>query len=150
MRYFFAGACVGLVAVFGRNHGVYGVVGSLGVMSWLTIKGVGQPGFPGFIRGIMLWAAGVIIGFAPVLLMVWLVPQGFCHNRLLEKHPRFLFEVKATNLPFAYSLAVEAPFDSASVQRSDSTGVLVGLFFIGTIAFGVSANVAMVTWKNPP
>src|SRR6185312_3964765 len=36
-RYFFTGLCVGLVAVFGRNHGVYGVLGRLGVMIWLTI-----------------------------------------------------------------------------------------------------------------
>ena len=37
-RYFFTGLCVGLVAVFGRNHGVYGIVGSIGVMFWLNIK----------------------------------------------------------------------------------------------------------------
>ena len=47
-RYFFVGLCVGLTAVFGRNHGMYGVAGSMGVMVWLNIKrGEG----PGFIQG---------------------------------------------------------------------------------------------------
>src|SRR5687768_6153892 len=70
-RYFLTGLCVGLVAVFGRNHGVYGVLGSLGVMVWLTIKRVDEPGF---LKGVTLWAIGVMAGFAPMLLMVLLVP----------------------------------------------------------------------------
>jgi hypothetical protein len=143
MRYFFAGACVGLVAVFGRNHGIYGVVGSLGVIAWLTIKRVDQPGFPGFIRGFMLWAAGVIAGFAPVLLMVVLVP-GFA--MAFWESLRFLFEVKATNLPLPVPWPWKVPFGSASVDEA-IRGVLVGLFFIGTIAFGVIA-IAWVIWQK--
>ena len=140
MRYFFAGACVGLVAVFGRNHGVYGVMGSLGVMTWLTIRRVDQPGF---IKGSMLWAAGVIVGFAPVLLMVWLVP-GFAIA--FWKSILFLFEVKATNLPLPIPWPWTVPFGSASVGEA-IRGVLVGLFFIGTITFGV-ITIAWATWEK--
>jgi hypothetical protein len=140
MRYFFVGMCIGLVAVFGRNHGVYGVVGSIGVMAWLTIRRVDQPGF---IRGFMLWAAGVIVGFAPVLLMIWLVPR---FAMAFWESIRFLFEVKATNLPLPIPWPWKVPFDSASVDEA-IRGVLVGLFFIGTIAFGVFA-IAWVTWQK--
>lgn len=140
MRYFLAGMCIGLVAVFGRNHGVYGVLGSLCVMAWLTI---GRADQPGFIRGFMLWAAGVIVGFAPVLLMTLLVP-GFV--MVFWESIRFLFEVKATNLPLPVPWPWTVPFGSVSVDEA-IRGVLVGLFFIGTIAFGIFA-IAWVVWKK--
>jgi hypothetical protein len=115
-------------------------VGSLGVIVWLTIKRVDQPGF---ISGFMLWAAGVIAGFAPVLLMVVLVP-GFA--MAFWESLRFLFEVKATNLPLPVPWPWKVPFGSASVDEA-IRGVLVGLFFIGTIAFGVIA-IAWVIWQK--
>ena len=37
-RYFLTGVCVGFIAFFGRNHGVYGAIGSLGVIAWLSIQ----------------------------------------------------------------------------------------------------------------
>ena len=140
MRYFFAGVCIGLAAVFGRNHGVYGVVGSLGVIAWLTIKRVDQPGF---IRGFMLWAAGVIVGFAPVLFMMLLVPS---FEMAFWESIRLLFEAKTTNLPLPVPWPWKVPFGSASVDEA-IRGVLVGLFFIGTIVFGICA-IAWVTWQK--
>lgn len=44
-RYFLAGVGVGLVAFFGRNHGMYGAIGSLGVIAWLGIKNTSAPKF---------------------------------------------------------------------------------------------------------
>ena len=139
-RYFFAGLCVGIIAVFGRNHGVYGVVGSLGVMAWLTIKRVDQPEFT---RGFLLWAAGVTVGFTPVLLMMLLVP-GFAMAFL--ESIRFLFEVKATNLPLPVPWPWDVAFGSISVSKTIRE-ILIGLLFIALVVFGAFA-VAWVTWQK--
>ena len=37
-RYFLTGLIVGLVAVFGRNHGLYGAIGSISVILYLITK----------------------------------------------------------------------------------------------------------------
>ncbi|MHC8412216.1 hypothetical protein ACYZTR_19465 [Pseudomonas sp. Hz4] len=128
-RYFFVGVCVGLTAIFGRNHGIYAVAGSLGVMLWLSIK---QIEGPGLIKGFSLWAGGVTTGFSPLLLMALLVPGFFA--AFLDSI-RFLFEVKATNLP----LPVPWPWlvDFNSLPLGDAIrGMLIGVFFIATIVFG--------------
>ncbi len=130
-RYFFTGFCVGLVAVFGRNHGVYGIVGSVGVMIWLNIKSVEGPGL---IKGFILWSAGVITGFMPILFMVLLIP-GFA-IAFWESIYFLLFEIKGTNLPLPVPWPWLVDFAALSVNRSIQ-GVFVGLLFIAIIIFGV-------------
>jgi hypothetical protein len=128
-RYFFAGVGVGLVAVFGRNHGIYGVAGSVGVMFWLTI---GRAEGAGLIKGFSLWAAGVAAGFTPMLFMLLLVP-GFA--AAYWESIRFLFEIGATNLslpvPWPWKANLTAPPGDAIRE------VLVGFLFVATIVFGV-------------
>ncbi len=128
-RYIIAGACVGLVAVFGRNHGMYGTAGSLGVIAWLTIK---NRSGTGFLKGSVLWGTGVVIGFLPVIFMALLIP-GFAVSFWESIH--VLFERKATNLPLPVPWPWAVNFAGASVSDA-SRGVLVGLFFIGTLVFG--------------
>ena len=139
-RYFFTGLCVGLVAVFGRNHGMYGVAGSLGVMAWLSIKRVEGPGL---IKGFALWATGVIAGFMPILVMALLIP-GFAIA--FWESIRFLFEVKATNLPLPVPWPWRVNFATVPVGGA-IRGVLVGLFFIATVFFGM-LSVAWVVWQK--
>lgn len=127
-RYLIAGACVGLIAVFGRNHGMYGTIGSLGVITWLSIK---KSSGSGFIKSIILWGTGVVIGFLPIILMTLLIP-GFAIA--FWESVRFLFEHKATNLPLPIPWPWTVNFAAASV--GDATGgVVIGLFFIGTLIF---------------
>lgn len=128
-RYFFTGVCVGLIAAFGRNHGMYGVAASLGAIVWLNIKDFSALGF--VVRALP-WGLGVVIGFLPIALMVFFIP-GFALAFL--ESIRFLFEQKATNLP----LPVPWPWavNFAAIPVGDSVrGVLIGLFFIGTLLFG--------------
>lgn len=142
-RYFLCGLCVGLVAVFGRNHGMYGVAGSLGVIAWLTMKRRNHPDEPGFIGGMALWAAGVTVGFTPVLLMALLVP-GFAIA--FWESIRFLFEVRATNLPLPIPWPWKAAFGSAPPGEAIRS-LLIGLFFIGLVVFGMAA-IAWVSWQK--
>lgn len=127
-RYFIAGMCVGLVAVFGRNHGAYGVAGSLGVMLWLNIKLAGGD----FLKCLSLWAVGVAIGFAPVIFMVLLVPA---FSEAFWESIRFLFEQKSTNLPLPVPWPWDVKFSLLSFGDA-VRGVLLGLFFLGTAVFG--------------
>lgn len=131
-RYFITGISVGLIAVFGRNHGVYGAAASLGVMAWIAMRNTFGPGF---IKGGVLWGAGVALGFLPMILMAALIP-GFAEA--FWESIRFLFEYKATNLPLPIPWPWTVRF--ADISADDAArGVLIGLFFIATLVFGVSA-----------
>lgn len=130
-RCFAAGLCVGLAAVFGRNHGVYAVAASLGIFAWLCAK----PGPPLAVWPFVFWAAGIAAGFSPVLAMALTVP-GFA--AAFWESVRFLFEVRATNLP----LPVPWPWRIDLATLSAGVAIqqmLVGLFFIALPAFGVAA-----------
>jgi hypothetical protein len=139
-RYFLTGLCVGLVAVFGRNHGVYGVAGSLGIMAWLVIERVDAPR-PA--KGFVLWAIGVAVGFTPLLLMLLLVP-GFA--AAFWESILFFFEIKSTNLTLPVPWPWRVAFGSVTVDEA-IRGVLIGLFFIAMVVFGVVA-IAWGIWQR--
>ncbi len=128
-RYLIAGICVGLIAVFGRNHGVYGAVGSLGVIAWLNIRNRSDIGF---LKGFVLWSVGVAIGFLPIIFMALLIP-GFAVA--FWESVRFLFEQKATSLPLPVPWPWTINFAASSIGDV-AQGVLIGIFFIGTLVFG--------------
>ena len=136
-RYFVSGLCVGLVAIFGRNHALYGVAASIGSIVWINIKRVSNPEF---IKGLALWASGLCVGLTPLLCMALVIP-GFAAAFL--ESVRFLFEIKATNLflpipwPWLVGFA-SVPFGEAIRE------VLIGLFFIGTIVFGLLSVIWVV------
>ncbi len=143
--YFFAGLGVGLVAVFGRNHGAYGIVGTIGVMVWLNIK---KEGGTGLIKGFMLWSAGVTVGFMPILLMALLVPGfavAFVENVLL------LFEKKAATIPSPVPWPWRVDFATWSLESWTPEivirGVLIGLFFIAIVVFVVLSIAWVVSQK---
>ena len=139
-RYFLAGLCVGVVATFGRNHGVYGVAGSLGVILWLHLKSIEASGL---IKGFTLWAAGVITGFMPILLMALLVP-GFAVS--FKDSILYLFELKSTNIPLPIPWPWLVNFNAVPLNVA-IRGVLIGLFFIGAVVFGV-LSIVWVVWQR--
>ena len=88
-RWFVVGLAVGLAAVFGRNHGVYGAVGSLSAMACLAL-GSDRPRVGNRLalgRALPAWAAGVTIGFLPILLSIALSPAS---PRPRGEHPTSL------------------------------------------------------------
>jgi hypothetical protein len=130
--YFWVGAGVGMAAIFGRNHGVYGVFGSLMAMAWLCL---GASDRPSVLKGAPVWGLGVAAGFLPIVLMVFLVPD---FGVAFWESIRLLWEQEGTNLP----LPVPWPW------RVDMGGrpfgelvrqILIGVFFIGLLAYALSS-----------
>jgi len=139
-RYFFAGACVGLVAVFGRNHGVYGVFSSLLII--LSLK-IGNRATKGTVRELKYWVLGILIGYSPLLLLVVIKP-GFASEFL--RSIQYIFEVKATNLaipiPWPWTVELGSADPSVIARR-----LLVGVSFL---ALGVCAVIAVgwLLWRS--
>jgi len=129
-RYFFSGLLVGFVAVFGRNHGIYGVAGSLSIVIYLSVK---REGGPSLISAFVSWVSGVVIGYLPVLVFLVIVPDfalAFWESIL------FLFEIKATNIPLPVPWPWLAPFGHVPIFNVIRE-VLKGIFFIALVVFGV-------------
>lgn len=132
-RFFIAGIVVGLAAVFGRNHGVYGVAGSLGVMIFLAIR---RDARLAPLPALFAWAAGIIVGFLPILVMALLIP-GFA-LAFWQSIIFLLTELKGTNI----SLPVPWPWlvDTTKMPPLDAaTALAQGVFFVALIAFGILA-----------
>jgi hypothetical protein len=128
-RFFLAGAGVGLVAVFGRNHGVYGVAGLLGVIVYLSCR---RLSVAALMSGLAYCACGIAIGYLPIVVLIAAVP-GFA--------PAFWESIstifrRGTNLP----LPVPWPWLVPVTQLPPATAVadvVTGILFIAILAFGV-------------
>jgi hypothetical protein len=137
-RYFFAGLAVGLVAVFGRNHGLYGVAGSISVMLYLIIK---RENGPNLITGFLFWLLGVVAGYLPVLIFLAVVP-GFA-PAFWESIRVLLFEIKETNIPLPVPWPWLVPFGKVPLAYAISY-VLRGVFFIAILVFGIMGIVWVI------
>ncbi|RML17303.1 putative Membrane protein, partial [Pseudomonas savastanoi pv. retacarpa] len=131
-RYFFLGAIVGLAAVFGRNHGVYAAVASLIAMGWLAIK---SPTPENRLTGAAAWAAGVVVGYLPVLAMCLFIPGYF--TAFIDTIV-FMLEQGNTNLPLPIPWPWTVGFGTAGVVI-ETRWFLIGLCFMGLIVFGSGA-----------
>lgn len=138
-RYFLTGVSIGLAAVFGRNHGIYGAMGGIGVILYLSIRH--KEGLPP-AKGLLYWTAGIAAGFSPILLMALLLP-GFAGA--FWDSIAFLFEIKATAIPLPVPWPWRADF-SAPLHLI-AWNVAIGALFIAIIAFGVAATL-WVCWQR--
>lgn len=91
MGWFFSGFLLGLAAVFGRNHGLYGIVGFILAMGLLLGKKQDRP----TKKLLFAYAFGVLCGYLPILLGFVFI-DGFLQGFVSEV--RLLFEIKSTNL----------------------------------------------------
>lgn len=139
-RYFLAGVGVGAVAVFGRNHGLYGALGSLGVMVWLHIHGRSTPGF---VKATFLWGMGVLIGFSPIIFMIIFVP-GFA--AAFRDSLEVLIQQKSTNLPLPVPWFWTVSLTEMSILHTIQA-ILIGLFFLAVPLFGFFM-VSCVIWRR--
>ncbi len=137
LRYFLAGLLVGLAAVFGRNHGVYGAVASLGIIACLEIRR--EQGI-GFAKAVSIWFAGVVAGYLPCLLQMAVVP-GFA--QALGEDVRRMIEFRSTNLPLPVPWPWRIPVGRLGAVEA-GRGVTQGLFFILIAAYGLLGIVWVV------
>lgn len=139
-RSFLTGLSVGVIAFFGRNHGVYFATASLAAMGWLCLD---QGSREGAIRRFGYWSLGVVVGYSPMLAMLVFVP-GF--DAAFSAGILFLFENKSTNLPLPVPWPWLVPFNALPIGES-IRGVLAGCFFVATLAFGVT-SLLWVCWQK--
>jgi len=122
-RFLVTGICVGLTALFGRNHAVYAVFGCLVTLVWTVMQ---TKSLGGIVKNSLYLFAGVIAGYAPMLLMILIIP-GFA--QAFWESIRFLFEVGNTNIPlpmpWPWLVQVHTLTAIESVRQ-----VMVGLFFV--------------------
>jgi len=140
-RFFLAGAAVGFVAVFGRNHGLYGIIGSLLVMVYL-VMGSGRVG--DFWKTFALWISGVVVGYLPMLIFIVFIP-GFA-PAFWESVRHLLFETRSTNIALPVPWPWLVPFKELSVIDSVRY-ILRGLFFIAVAGFGIG-GIIYIFWKR--
>ncbi|MFO1321946.1 MAG: hypothetical protein U1F52_20260 [Burkholderiales bacterium] len=130
-RWFLAGAVLGLSAVINRNHGAYGFMAH--AAAFILSRRTGHEGASP--RALGYWAAGLLVGYSPVWLMLLLVP-GFA--AAYWESIRYIVEValesRNTNLPLPVPWPWRAPFgrgDAIIAWRA----CLIGVGFVSLIVF---------------
>jgi hypothetical protein len=72
-EWFLAGVCLGISAIFGRNHGVYGAAAVFFVVAVLLLKSTSRQSI---FKLCVYFVLGVLIGFSPTFVMMLLI-DGF-------------------------------------------------------------------------
>ncbi len=138
-RYFLMGLLVGAVAIFGRNHGVYGCVASVAAMGVLTWQGSGAR----LLRAFPAFTAGVVLGFLPMLIALLLVP-GF-YDAFLED-VLSVFQYGGTNLALPVPWPWQ-PFMTEQPWPEAMHGALLGGFFVAVGLFAVLGPAYVILTK---
>ncbi|GAB3781013.1 hypothetical protein [Dyella agri] len=124
VRFLVHGVVIGLAAVFGRNHGFYGVVACLLATPALMLSADS----PAWRRCVPAWLAGVAIGFSPILLGLVLDHQFAA--MFWESIHFLLFEYRGTNLPLPVPWPWTVPGDGALTQALLARWVTGGMFLL--------------------
>jgi hypothetical protein len=136
-RFFLTGVSVGLAAVFGRNHGLYGLAGVLGVVIYLVCL---QRNAKGLISGLAWCACGVVVGYLPILAMLVAVP-GFA--AAFWESIRAIFDRGTTGIPLPVPWPWLVPVRQLPLMTA-AADVLTGLFFIAILVFGILSTLWVI------
>jgi hypothetical protein len=132
----FAGICLGIAAIMGRNHGVYGAVASIFVISVLLVRAPSRRALASLCGYFVL---GVLIGFSPTLIMMLAIDgftAAFIHSIVL------MFKYGATNI----ALPVPWPW---SVKPGElgifwtAVTISTGIGFVFLLAFPLVGTLAL-------
>lgn len=140
--FFLAGLSVGLAAVVGRNHALYGLIGNAGAVLWLHFCRPGDR--HGLVGNCITWAGGCLAGTFPVLVMLSCVP-GFAPA--FVESIRLIVEQGSTNLGIPVPWPWTVPFAGLTFVEAGRS-VLIGLFFLALPVFAVLGLVWCVLQKR--
>lgn len=134
LRHFGAGIFLGVAAFFGRNHGLYGLVAYflLIVFIWYKLSRVDLP------RRLAAWAAGIVIGYSPMIGMIVFIPGFF---EAFWNDVMFTFDYGSTNLPlpvpwpWRIGYAALSPFDAVKLALTGTLFLLMPIFFLGAFIY---------------
>ena len=131
LRCFLAGLCIGIAAIFGRNHGLYGAlagVGGLAIVVWAERRAHAIPSYS-------YWFLGVVVGYLPMLTAMALVQDFWTW---FWASIRVYFELGMTNqgvsVPWPWRVPLTLPLPALL------RGWLVGLLLIVQPLFGITVT----------
>jgi hypothetical protein len=142
-RFFGLGVLIGLLAVLGRNHGVYAVIATGLACAWLISEGA----LPCWWHALGSLIAGLALGYAPVWISMLFI-QGFA--AAMWQSVVLMFYQGATNL----MLPVPWPWKSLLASHLDIGTLLAGCFFVGLLVFNVAGPLLLglrkrSAWMSP-
>jgi hypothetical protein len=123
-RWFCAGLILGLAAVMGRNHGVYGIACALLALGFMLLK---QRRRSELLRPALAFIGGTVAGFSPTFVMGIFKP-GFLDAFIAGVIEHVHSTASATNIP------VPVPWPWTIVHGKDGW-VLWGVEFLGGVGF---------------
>lgn len=136
-RYFAFGITVGLAAVFGRNHGLYGAIGGILALLYLAYeRRDGKAGFH-FSAGSLYWGAGVVAGYSPILLLSIFAPgffDAFIASNLM------LLDMGVTNLTIPIPWPWILPLGTPSLEEI-AKAMVQGSLFVALLLASVAGPV---------
>lgn len=138
--YFIAGFFIGLVAFFGRNHGVYGVVGLLSVLLWSSLQKNDPLNIKIEYRELI---AGAVIGFSPLILMLFSI-DGF-YTAFLDSIP-FIFKNDTNNIALQIPYPWRINFISLTLNDAIRK-IVIGLLFIALLLGGLVTIIIAIKQK---
>lgn len=142
-NFLWAGIGVGVIAFFGRNHGLYAVFAHLCFFVWLAISAEKNQQI---IQKISWWMLGVLIGYFPMIGML-LGVDGFAAAFLYSI--QFLLEVKSTNISLPIPWPWQVDFKSLGILEATKK-ITLGIYFLCIVAYGIMGWLWILTqkWKK--
>ena len=145
-RHFVAGVFVGVAAFFGRNFGLYCLVSFLVLILFIRFK---QDHTRDLDKRLAGWAAGIALGYSPMLIMLALVP-GF--GQAMMESLALLVRIKGTNLalpvPWPWTVDLSGPLEVGPL-RDLTTGILFMLLPLFYAGAGLLLVASRQAWEGP-
>ncbi|OOG49578.1 hypothetical protein B0E50_05560 [Rhodanobacter sp. C01] len=134
-RFFGLGLLIGLLAVLGRNHGVYAVIACALAYAWLIRRGA----LSRWGSALAALLAGLALGYAPVWICM-LIIHGFA--TAMWQSVMLMFCQGATNLP----LPIPWPWKILIAGHFDGGTFFAGFFIVALLVFDVAGIILL--WRR--